>query len=91
MSETTRARLRASRIFGPDQGEASCCNSSLIIGLGGSGGKTLRYLKQALEERFREIGWEEGMPDGLAATPHRHPRPAGLPGPPGSPGSARGR
>ena len=36
----------------------------LIIGLGGSGGKTLRYLKQALEERFREIGWEEGMPDG---------------------------
>ncbi|MDE0170342.1 MAG: hypothetical protein OXS29_12670 [bacterium] len=36
----------------------------LIIGLGGSGGKTLRYLKQNLEERFREIGWDQGMPDG---------------------------
>ena len=36
----------------------------LIIGLGGSGGKTLRYLKQHLEERFEEIGWDEGMPDG---------------------------
>ena len=36
----------------------------LIIGLGGSGGKTLRYLKQYLEERFEEVGWEEGMPDG---------------------------
>ena len=36
----------------------------LMIGLGGSGGKTLRYLKQFLEERFEEVGWEEGMPDG---------------------------
>ncbi len=36
----------------------------LLIGLGGSGGKTLRYLKQNLEEKFEEIGWEEGMPDG---------------------------
>ena len=36
----------------------------LLIGLGGSGGKTLRYLKQRLEEKFEEIGWEEGMPDG---------------------------
>lgn len=36
----------------------------LMIGLGGSGGKTLRYLKQNLEERFEEIGWDEGMPEG---------------------------
>ena len=36
----------------------------LIIGLGGSGGKTLRYLKQNLQERFEEIGWDEGMPEG---------------------------
>ena len=36
----------------------------LMIGLGGSGGKTLRYLKQNLEERFEEIGWGEGMPEG---------------------------
>lgn len=36
----------------------------LIIGLGGSGGKTLRYLKQNLEARFEEIGWDEGMPEG---------------------------
>lgn len=36
----------------------------LMIGLGGSGGKTLRYLKQYLEEGFEEVGWEEGMPDG---------------------------
>ena len=36
----------------------------LIIGLGGSGGKTLRYLKQYLERRFEEVGWEEGIPDG---------------------------
>ena len=36
----------------------------LMIGLGGSGGKTLRYLKQNLEERFEEIGWDEGMPKG---------------------------
>ena len=36
----------------------------LIIGLGGSGGKTLRYLKHYLEERFREIGWRQGIPVG---------------------------
>ena len=36
----------------------------LIVGLGGSGGKTVRYLKQCLEERFEEIGWAEGMPEG---------------------------
>ena len=36
----------------------------LMIGLGGSGGKTLRYLKQILEERLEEIGWDEGMPEG---------------------------
>ncbi len=36
----------------------------LIIGLGGSGGKTLRYLKQYLEQRLDEVDWDEGMPDG---------------------------
>ena len=36
----------------------------LIVGLGGSGGKTVRYLKQCIEERFEEIGWDEGMPEG---------------------------
>lgn len=36
----------------------------LLVGLGGSGGKTLRYVKQALHEWFRQTGWEGGMPDG---------------------------
>ncbi len=36
----------------------------LILGLGGSGGKTIRYIKQALEEWFRQVGWQGGMPDG---------------------------
>ena len=36
----------------------------LMIGLGGSGGKTLRYLKQNLTTRFEETGWDEGMPEG---------------------------
>ena len=34
----------------------------LIIGLGGSGGKTIRYLKQSLKEWLREIGWNHGFP-----------------------------
>lgn len=34
----------------------------LILGLGGSGGKTIRYLKQSLHEWLREIGWSEGLP-----------------------------
>lgn len=36
----------------------------LLVGLGGSGGKTLRYVKQALGEWFRQTGWEGGMPGG---------------------------
>lgn len=36
----------------------------LILGLGGSGGKTIRYIKQALQEWFRQVGWEGGMPTG---------------------------
>lgn len=32
----------------------------LILGLGGSGGKTIRYIKQALEEWFRQVGWQGG-------------------------------
>ena len=57
----------------------------LIIGLGGSGGLTLRYLKQHLEERFEEIGWDEGMPEGWQFlhidTPAQQENPA-LPGSP---------
>lgn len=34
----------------------------LIIGLGGSGGKTIRYLKQSLSEWLTEIGWDRGFP-----------------------------
>ncbi len=36
----------------------------LMIGLGGSGGKTLRYTKQSLEEWLIGIGWDEGIPSG---------------------------
>ena len=36
----------------------------LLVGLGGSGGKTLRYVKQALGEWFRQVGWEGKMPQG---------------------------
>ncbi len=38
--------------------------SFLVIGLGGSGGKTIRYLKQSLGEWLNEIGWQGGMPQG---------------------------
>ena len=38
--------------------------SFLVIGLGGSGGKTIRYLKQSLGEWLNEIGWASGMPQG---------------------------
>ncbi len=38
--------------------------SFLVIGLGGSGGKTIRYLKQALREWLSEIGWTSGLPKG---------------------------
>lgn len=36
----------------------------LIIGLGGSGGKTLRYLKQNLQQKLTNTGWTEGIPTG---------------------------
>jgi hypothetical protein len=35
-----------------------------VIGLGGSGGKTIRYLKQSLNEWLAEIGWASGLPQG---------------------------
>jgi hypothetical protein len=38
--------------------------SFLVIGLGGSGGKTIRYLKQSLNEWLNEIGWASGLPQG---------------------------
>ncbi len=34
----------------------------LLIGVGGSGGKTLRTAKAALERRVRELGWTEELP-----------------------------
>lgn len=34
----------------------------LVLGLGGSGGKTIRYLKQSLHEWLREVGWSDGIP-----------------------------
>ena len=35
----------------------------LIVGVGGSGGKTLRAVRYALDLRLRAAGWEEGIPD----------------------------
>ena len=35
----------------------------LLIGVGGSGGKTLRYTWRELDRRLRAAGWEKGMPD----------------------------
>lgn len=34
----------------------------LLVGVGGSGGKTLRAIKQALSLRLRQVGWHEGIP-----------------------------
>jgi hypothetical protein len=36
----------------------------LLIGLGGSGGKTLRFLKRDLSEWLESKGWSDGIPDG---------------------------
>jgi hypothetical protein len=36
----------------------------IFVGLGGSGGKTLRFLKRDLNAWLKTIGWEEGMPQG---------------------------
>ena len=35
----------------------------LIVGVGGSGGKTLRALRSNLESRLKEVGWEKGIPE----------------------------
>lgn len=58
----------------------------LIVGLGGSGGKTLRYLKQFLEEKFDELGWDEGMPEGWQFLHIDTPAHQDSPVLPGSPG-----
>ena len=36
---------------------------SLFIGVGGSGGSTLRYMWQEIESKLKALGWDEGMPD----------------------------
>jgi hypothetical protein len=36
----------------------------LLIGVGGSGGKTLRIVHHELERRLGEIGWDEAFPSG---------------------------
>jgi hypothetical protein len=36
----------------------------LFVGLGGSGGKTLRFLKRDLESWLRSVGWTQGIPQG---------------------------
>ena len=38
-------------------------NPYLFIGLGGSGGKTLQYLRYYLDQRLKRSGWEKGLPD----------------------------
>jgi hypothetical protein len=35
----------------------------LIVGVGGSGGKTLRGLKHQLELKLQQVGWRDGIPD----------------------------
>ena len=37
----------------------------LFIGLGGSGGKTLRFMKSGLNEWLERHGWDEGVPSGF--------------------------
>ena len=36
----------------------------LLIGVGGSGGKTLRVVRHELERRLRDVGWEGDFPSG---------------------------
>lgn len=36
----------------------------LFVGLGGSGGKTLRYLKRDLNQWLESVGWDSGLPLG---------------------------
>ena len=35
----------------------------ILVGVGGSGGKTLRAVRYTLDLRLRAAGWEEGIPD----------------------------
>lgn len=37
---------------------------AIFIGVGGSGGSTLRFLYRELELRLAEVGWGQGIPDG---------------------------
>ena len=37
----------------------------LFIGIGGSGGKTLRFMKAGLNEWLESHGWDEGIPSGF--------------------------
>lgn len=37
----------------------------LFVGLGGSGGKTLRFMKAGLNEWLERHGWDEGIPTGF--------------------------
>src|SRR3954468_3792179 len=34
----------------------------LLVGVGGSGGKTLRGIRHSLELRLQQIGWDRGLP-----------------------------
>jgi hypothetical protein len=47
----------------------------LFVGIGGSGGKTLRVLRHELQRRLREVGYEGGIPAGwqflLIDVPHK--------------------
>src|SRR5215813_9751540 len=36
----------------------------LLIGVGGSGGKTLRYVWRELDRRLNSAGWDHGLPKG---------------------------
>ncbi len=36
----------------------------LFVGIGGSGGKTIRALKETLDQRLQQAGWTEGIPAG---------------------------
>ena len=36
--------------------------SFVLVGLGGSGGKTIRFVKRELSKRLEEMGWDGGIP-----------------------------
>jgi hypothetical protein len=35
----------------------------LLVGVGGSGGKTLRAIRQGLKAKLQQDGWDEGIPE----------------------------